>query len=173
MNLKKLCVATTLSVAASASFADAVLTTIDLSAGNARFGRDNTIGSFMDTYTFTLADSAYLLSSTASSAASGAQDLDFISLAITDALSRVIASYAGNLGDDQNEFYSLGATFLEAGDYRLVVRGVNSPTQASYSGNLAITPVATAIPEPGTLGLLFAGLGGAFFVNRRKAAAKR
>ena len=172
MKLKTVLVASALALAASASFADAVVSTIDLSAGNARFGRDDAVVTFMDTYNFTLVDSAYLLSSTASSAASGDKDLDFISLAIFDALANLVATYAGNLGDDQNEFYSLGSTYLEAGSYQLVVRGTNSPTQASYSGNMTISAVATAIPEPGTLGLLLAGLGGAFFVNRRKAVKR-
>ncbi len=169
MSLKKALAATTLALVASASFADAVVSTIDLSTGNASFGRDNAMGTFMDTYMFTLAD-GYLLSSTASSAAVGAQDLDFISLTITDALSTLIATFAGNLGDDANEFYSLDATFLAAGSYQLLVRGINSPSQASYTGNMTITRVPTAVSAPGTLGLLLAGLGGAFFVRRHKAA---
>ena len=171
MTLKKVLIATALAVAASSSFADAVVSMLDLSSGNARFGRDNAVGSFVDSYTFTLANSAYLLSSTASSAASGSQDLDYSSLQITDAFSSVIATYAGNLGDDQNEFYSLGATLLAAGNYQLVVRGVNSASQASYSGNLAISAAQSAVPEPGSLALLLAGLGAAF-VSRRGAASQ-
>ena len=172
MTLKKVLVATALAVAASSSFADAVVSMLDLSSGNARFGRDDAVGSFMDTYTFTLFDSAYLVSSTASSAASGSQDLDYISLLITDAFSTTLATYAGNLGDDQNEFYSLGATLLAAGSYQLVVRGINSPMQASYSGNLAISRDPLAVPEPGSLALMLAGLGGAAFVSRRGAASQ-
>lgn len=172
MTLKKVLVATTLAVAASSSFADAVVSMLDLSTGNARFGRDDAVGSFMDTYTFTLLDSAYLVSSTASSAASGSQDLDYTSLLITDAFSTTFAAFAGNLGDDQNEFYSLASTLLAAGSYQLVVRGVNSPTQASYSGNLAISTAPLGVPEPGSLALLLAGLGGAVFVSRRGAASQ-
>lgn len=170
MILKKVLLATALAVAASSSFADAVVSVLDLSAGNARFGRDNTVGTFMDTYTFTLPSSAWLVSSTASSAASGSQDLDYTSLQITDASHNVLATFVGNLGDDQNEFYSLRSTLFAAGNYQLVVRGINSPTQASYSGNLAISAAPNALPEPGTLALLFAGLGGAAFVSRRGAA---
>lgn len=170
MTLKKVLLASALAVAASSSFADAVVSMLDLSSGNARFGRDNTVGSFMDTYTFTLPNSAWLLSSTASSAASGSQDLDYTSLQITDAFSNVLATYDGNLGDDQNEFYSLRSTLFAAGNYQLLVRGLNSPAQASYSGNLAISAAPNGVPEPGTLALLFAGLGGAVFVSRRGAA---
>ena len=132
MKLKEIFVATSFALAASASMADAVVSMLDLSSGNARFGRDNAVGSFMDTYTFTLSNSAWLVSSTASSAASGKQDLDYSSLQITDASSNTVATFAGNLGDDQNEFYSLPATLLAAGNYQLLIRGLNSPSQASY-----------------------------------------
>lgn len=62
MKLKNTLVGTALAVAASASMADAVVSMLDLSAGSARFGRDNATDSFMDPYTFTLASSAYLVS---------------------------------------------------------------------------------------------------------------
>ncbi len=172
MKLKKIFVATSFALAASASMADAVVSMLDLSSGNARFGRDNAVGSFMDTYTFTLANNAWLVSSTASSAASGNQDLDYTSLQITDALSNVLATFVGNLGDDQNEFYSLPSTLFAAGNYQLLIRGINSPAQASYSGNLAISAAPNLVPEPGTLALLLAGLGGACFVSRRGAASQ-
>jgi hypothetical protein len=37
---------------------------------------------------------------------------------------------------------------------------------------MAITPAARVIAEPGTLALLFAGLGGTAFVTRRKAVKR-
>lgn len=170
MTLKRVLAAAALAVAASPSLADAVVASLDLSTGNARFGRDTTVGSFTDTYTFTLLDGSYLVSSTASSAASGSQDLDYTSLMITDAFSNPIVSFAGNLGSDRNEFYALSDRLLAAGTYQLVVRGVNSPAQASYSGNLAISAAPLVVPEPGSLALLLAGLGGAAVVKRRGAA---
>lgn len=170
MTLKITLVATALAVASSASMADAVVSMLDLSNGNARFGRDNAVGSFMDTYTFSLASSAYLVSATASSAASGSQDLDYSSLQIADALSSTVATFVGNLGDDQNEFYSLPATLLAAGNYQLLIRGINSPSQASYSGNLAISVAPTGLPEPGSLSLMLASLGAAVLVTRRRPA---
>ena len=153
--------------------ADAVVSTLDLSTGNARFGRDETVSTFMDTYTFTLAGSAYLVSSTASSAASGPQDLDYTSLQITDSFDTVLATFIGNLGDDQNEFYSLPSTLFAAGSYKLVIRGVNSPAQASYSGNLAISAVTAVLPEPGSLALSLASLGAALLVMRSKPAGSK
>ena len=81
-----------------------------------------------------------------------------------------VATFVGNLGDDQNEFYSLPATLLGAGNYQLLIRGINSPSQASYSGNLAISVAPTGLPEPGTLSLMLASLGAAVLVTRRRPA---
>ena len=78
-----------------------------------------------------------------------------------------VATYVGNLGTDDNEFYSLTKTLLAAGNYQLVISGVNSAAQASYSGNLAVA-VAPAVPEPSTYALLLGGIGAiGLFVRRR------
>ncbi len=167
MHLSKLFIAAALAVSGSSSFADNVTTALDLSAGNDFFGRNNAVGSFTDTYTFTLTGSAYYITSTSSSAQSGEQDLDFASLVIEDASNTVVATFAGNLGNDVVEFYSLTNTVLTPGDYRLIVTGMNSAAQASYSGNVAITPV----PEPESYALLLAGLGAVGFVARRRQAS--
>ena len=172
MKLKNIFVATSLAFAASASMADAVVSMIDLSNGDGRFGRNNAVGSFTDTYTFTLPFTALLVSSTTGGAASGNPHLEFTSLQITDALSNVLATFAGSLGDDQHKFYSLRPTWFAAGNYRLLIRGVNSPVQASYSGNLAISAAPNAVPEPGMLALLLAGLSGAALWSRRGAASQ-
>ena len=154
-----------LAVSASSSFADTFASSLNLGAGNTRFGRDDAVGSFVDTYDFTLVGISYLISSTASSAAVGDQDLDFTSLVIKNDADAIVATYAGNLGTDDNEFYSLTKTLLAAGNYRLVISGVNSASQASYSGNLAIAP---AVPEPSTYALLLGGIGAiGLFVRRR------
>ena len=77
-----------------------------------------------------------------------------------------LATYAGNLGADENEFYSLTKTLLAAGNYRLIVSGINSASQASYSGNLAIAP---AVPEPSTYALLLGGIGAIGLLVRRRS----
>lgn len=169
MNLHHLATLAVLAAAGAASHADTVTAPLDLSLGNASFGRNNAIGSFTDTYTFTLAGSSYLTTATASSAASGTQDLDFTSLQILDAADAVIGTFNGNLGDDLNEFYSLPQMLLNVGAYRLIVTGLNSPTQASYTGNIAITPFLGTVPEPASAGLALAGLGiAAMFTRRRR-----
>ena len=151
-----------------ASQADTTTSALDLSNGNTSFGRNNAVGSFVDTYSFTLAGSSWFLSSTASSARSGLQDLDFTSLVIRNSSNALVATYDGNLGTSANEFYALPEIVLAAGSYSLVVTGINTAAQASYSGNLAVT---AAVPEPGTLPMLLAGGAAMAFVARRKTRA--
>ena len=168
MKLKAILTASALAVASLSSLADTGGGPLDLSLGNDSFGRDNASGSFVDTYSFTLAGMSYVTSGTASSASSGAaQDLDFSSVVITTAADpgTAILTFDGNLGSDANEFYSLSPTLLGAGDYLLIVKGVNTPDMASYDGTLAI---AAAVPEPETYALMLAGFGALGFVARRR-----
>ena len=73
MKLHHLAALFALAAATTASHADAIIAPLDLSAGNASFGRNNAVGAFTDTYTFTLAGTAYFTAATASSASSGTQ----------------------------------------------------------------------------------------------------
>src|SRR3954452_16535933 len=130
MNLKAILTASALAVASLSSVADTGGGALDLSLGNASFGRDNASDSFVDTYSFTLAGNSYITSGTASSAASGSsQGLDRRSGVITTAAApgTAVLTFDGNLGSDTNEFYSLAPTVLGAGDYLLIVKGVNTP----------------------------------------------
>lgn len=63
--------AVALAVDPSSSFADTLANGLNLNAGNTRFGRDDAVGSFIDTHNFTLAGTSCLISSMASSAAGG------------------------------------------------------------------------------------------------------
>ena len=93
------------------------------------------------------------------------QDLDFTSLVIKNDADGVVATFGGNFGTDDNEFYSLAPVLLSAGNYHLVISGANSAAQASYAGGLAI---AAAIPEPSTCALFLGGIGAiGLFVRRR------
>jgi hypothetical protein len=167
MKLKSILTASALAVASLSSLADTGGGPLDLSAGNASFGRDTASGSFIDTYSFTLSGSVYITSGTASSASSGSsQDLDFSSVFITTAADpgTAVLTFDGNLGSDANEFYSLAPTLLDAGDYLLIVKGVNTPNMASYDGTLAVA----AVPEPETYALMLAGFGAMGFMARRR-----
>jgi hypothetical protein len=155
MTFSKSAIALSLFLAASASHADSFLGPLDLSGGGAHFGRDNAEGVFQDIYTFTLPAPGYLISASAGSAAPDAlHDLDFTRLLITTGAAVTVATFEGNHGTDANEAYWVAPMFLAAGDYRVVIDGVNTPGMASYSGNLAIS----AVPEPQAYALFLAGL---------------
>ncbi len=168
MNLnKKLLAAAALAVCSTAGYADAGGGALDLTSGSTFFGRADATGIFTDTWTFTLAGMSSL-TGTASSSAVDSQDLDFGSVFIATQADPAtpVATFAGNLGTDMNEFYSLAQTPLAPGAYAVVVNGTNSPLKAAYSGTLTIA--AAAVPEPGTYALMFAGLGIVAFIGLRR-----
>jgi hypothetical protein len=155
-------------LASAASHADTFIGALDLSAGGAHFGRDNAIGTFEDTYTFTLLAPGYLISSSATSASpSPAHDIDLNNPLIKRG-GLTIATFGGNFGTDANESYTLPSRYLAAGDYQLVISGINSPLQASYSGNLSVS----AVPEPKSYAMFIAGLVALLAVSRSRPKDK-
>ena len=164
MKLNKLIVATAMALAASATFAaDTPPGPLDLSSGSNSFGFNPT-GMFVDTYTFTLADTSWLIAGQASTTKVGSQDLDITSILIKSG-GATVGSFAANAGsNDAVENYSLAQLLLAPGAYSLVVSGMNSDAKASYSGNVAVA----AIPEPETYALMLAGLAAVGFIARRR-----
>lgn len=172
MILTRTAIAMALALSASASFADSYNGSLDLGTGSVHFGRDDAVGTFEDIYNFVLPGPGYLLSSSASTASPDADhDLDFSSLVIKNSADVTIATFSGNGGTDANESYWLPSTFLPTGAYSLVVSGINSPGQASYSGNLSIS--VAAVPEPETYALMLAGLALVGFMSKRRRPALR
>ena len=173
---------TILALAASASVAsfnaqaDTFGGAIDLSSGSAYFGRSTATGSFTDTWTFTLASAATLLTGTATTTSAGSRDLDFSNIFISRASDPTHAIAGGSFSaiagsTDAQEFYSLTGINLAAGAYDVIVNGINSPDRASYSGTLAISTVSP-VPEPETYAMMMAGLGVLGFLGRRQKRAK-
>lgn len=173
MTCKQYLVASALAAAAAGSFADTGGGPLALGTGSAIFGRTDAVGSFTDTYTFNVATPS-LATGTASTSAVGAQDLDFTSLFISAAATPNVplASFAGNLGSDATEFFSLTPLHLDPGAYNLVVTGANSLDPASFSGTLTVAGAGAvaAVPEPETYALMLAGLGAVGFVAARRRA---
>jgi hypothetical protein len=164
MKKKLTLMAAALALVSTAALADNGGGPLDLSGGTTFFGRTPT-GVFTDTWTFSLASSSYLVNGSTSSAAVGETNLDYTSVTLRDSANALVATFHDYL-IGRTEFYRLGETRLAAGDYSMVVSGVNSVPQASYSANLSV--VAAPIPEPETYVLMLAGLGVMGFVMSRR-----
>lgn len=165
MKLKLTLMAAALALVSTATMAQDGGGALDLSSGTAFFGR-TPVGEFTDTWTFALVGPSFLVNSSTSSAAVGAKDLHYSSVTLRNSVDALVAPFQGSLLDDFTEFYRLGQTTLPAGNYSIVISGVNSVEQASYSANLSV--IASPIPEPETYVLMLAGLGIMGFVMARR-----
>lgn len=168
MKVNKVVIAAALAMASVSSFADSFSGTLTLPGGTEAFGRSPLGPSFTDTYTFTLAGSSFLTSSSVTSAVVGAADIDFTGVFFNNILTPAThIDFAMFLGDPF-ETYGVANLLLAAGTYELHINGSQTPTRASYGGNLTVT---AAIPEPETYALMLAGLGAMGFMARRRKNA--
>jgi MYXO-CTERM domain-containing protein len=163
MKTSKLLAISALAFMAASAFADTYTGALNLQGGNALFGRGDAVGSFVDSYSFSLASGA-LVGATVSSADSGPKDLDFTSATIENSAHMTVATFTGTPGSTDNDFLLLAPLFLAADAYTLIVTGINSVDQAPYAGTMAIT----AVPEADSTALMLAGLGALALVSRRR-----
>lgn len=166
MNTKSIAAAALLAFGSAAAWAGGG--PLDLSTGSAGFSSTPITGVFTEVFTFTLTTNS-IANSSVTAVVNGSQDVDFTSIV----LSGPAGSFAFNLLlPDPVEVWALppaGAS-LTAGAYSLTLTGVNSASQGSYGGNIAVTPL-TPVPEPETYALMLAGLGALGFVARRRRPA--
>jgi PEP-CTERM motif len=151
MNIKSLALASTLAFGAAPAFAGDQV--IDLSSGIGSFiGSATLLDGGDDVITFAnLADGVYNFVLTLSG-----QNIQWNGVDLNGQAATVL--YFGEVSFGYLE--SVGQT-----PFILTLTGTPG-TQAAYSGELTVT----AVPEPGTLALLLAGLGVIGFVARRRAA---
>ena len=125
----------------------------------------NIVGDFIDTFTFTVPDSALGVSANIievlSAGGSGyARHITGLEYDIVDMTNTVKGHYFGGL--------TVSRTVLMAGDYTLIVKGnADGITGGTYGVNLSVSPV----PEPATYGMMLVGLGLLGFASRRRDAS--
>lgn len=138
--------------------------------GGASFGNTpDTVGSFTDTWLFTLIPGPFNLTSGGlQTTIIGSSDIDFGVLTISRTSGPPESfAFTQTSFDPAQEGWELPAgVYLESGiEYKLSVSGnLLNTTGARYSGTLS----TLVVPEPETYALILAGLGAITFVARRR-----
>jgi hypothetical protein len=124
------------------------------------------LGSFADTFTFTIPDGSLGISAnilpvlSSSGDGSFARHISDLSYSIWDSGSLLQGSYVGGM--------AVSLTALTAGDYTLKVVGIaDGRTGGTYGIDLSVS----AVPEPATYGMMLVGLGLVGLVKRRRDAS--
>ena len=159
MKLSSLALAIGLALGSASAFAE--VSGLDLSDGTAGFENTPPSGMFSDIYTFTLG-TPFSFSSSITSVANGSKNLNFTSITLTG--TPMPLSFTQALGDPF-ELWTLSTGVLAAGSYAITLSGTNSVSPASYGGNVSVS----AVPEPETYALMFAGIGVIGFVAARRS----
>ncbi|HEY1395278.1 FxDxF family PEP-CTERM protein [Roseateles sp.] len=147
---------------------------LDLSAGSAGFVSTPNAGAFSNTFTFSIG-SPQAVKLMLATAVGGAQNIDFTSVLLRGPSGDLMAA---EFTRDPFETWTLSTPLLSAGGYAIVAWGINSASIATYAGTLALSPVdpnapGNDVPEPGTAGLVIAGLGAALLIAPTRRRIRR
>ncbi len=158
MNVKSLLVSAALTLGTAGVFANDLVASPSFSGLTSTFSALHTAGAFTDTFTFATSGS-FTADAVLVTIGAGVADIDFTS-ATLNGLPLTLTTDAGGFV----ELLYTPAAFSVSGPLTLKIFGT-SGANASYSGTLNVS----AVPEPGTIAMMLAGLGIVGFVARRRA----
>ena len=147
---------------------------VDISSGSGGFIGTPNAGAFSNTFTFSIS-TPQAVKLMLASAVGGTQNIDFTSVLLRGPSGDLMAA---EFTRDPFETWTLATPLLSPGNYAIVASGINSDAIATYAGTLALSPVdpkapGNDVPEPGTAGLVIAGLGAALMILPTRRRIRR